>query len=259
MKHILLGSFASLALAIGSAQAADMPTPKPVPAPAFSWAGWYVGSGTGGSWDRTQVSYTTPFTAIKRSLDPSGPVSSMVVGYNWQAGQLVYGVEADGNFLHISQSRLYLFPGTVPDTPGLPFGSVTGDNTLFKVRQESFGTLRGRLGYASSGWLYYATGGLAYGAVRYTITEALVAPDTAFFRTVDSTKTKVGWSAGAGFQVSFGGGWSAGVEYLYVDLGKSTIAQGPSFALVAFPADATTFHDTSHIVRLKLNYALGIQ
>ena len=32
---------------------------------------------------------------------------------------------------------------------------------------------------------------------------------------------KAGWTAGAGIEVAFGGGWSAKLEYLYMDLGKT--------------------------------------
>ena len=32
---------------------------------------------------------------------------------------------------------------------------------------------------------------------------------------------KAGWTAGAGIAGAFGGGWSAKLDYLYVDLGKT--------------------------------------
>lgn len=178
------------------------------------------------------------------------------MGYNWQAAAFVYGLEADISYRSLSKrAPLFLF-GSTP-TAGNPFGSVAGDNALFKVDQTWFGTVRGRLGYAVANWLFYGTGGLAYGSVKHSVTETLVAPNADRFRTISDRDTQFGWTAGGGFEVAFSSQWSAGVEYLYVDLGKSTIAQGAITNLVVFPADTIRFHDKSHVARLRLNYSLG--
>ena len=41
---------------------------------------------------------------------------------------------------------------------------------------------------------------------------------------------KAGWTAGAGIEGALGGGWSAKLEYLYIDLGKleQTLSTPPS-------------------------------
>lgn len=102
----------------------------------------------------------------------------------------------------------------------------------------------------------YATGGLAYGEVKHSVTETLVAPNQGRFRTASESRIGVGWTAGAGVEYGFGP-WSVGAEYLYVDLGSSTITQPATVNLVVFPADTTGFRDTSHVARLKLNYRFG--
>ena len=57
----------------------------------------------------------------------------------------------------------------------------------------------------------YVTGGLAVGDVKSTV---------AGFGS--STETQVGWTVGGGLEASIAGPWTAKVEYLYVDLGKTS-------------------------------------
>ena len=65
---------------------------------------------------------------------------------------------------------------------------------------------------------------------------------------------RAGWTAGAGIEGAFGGGWSAKVEYLYIDLGKlETTVTAPAAGLTA------NFNGwlTDNIVRVGLNYKWG--
>ena len=65
---------------------------------------------------------------------------------------------------------------------------------------------------------------------------------------------KAGWTAGAGIEGAFGGGWSAKLEYLYIDLGKTQM----TFATPALGVVATeTRRTTDNIVRVGLNYKWG--
>ena len=73
---------------------------------------------------------------------------------------------------------------------------------------------------------------------------------------------KAGWTAGAGIEGALGNGWSAKVEYLYIDLGKTeqTAAASVTGAGVGtlFATNANqTFRDTDNIVRVGLNYKFG--
>ncbi|TMK04663.1 MAG: porin family protein [Alphaproteobacteria bacterium] len=62
------------------------------------------------------------------------------------------------------------------------------------------------------------------------------------------------WTAGAGIEGAFGGGWSAKLEYLYMDLGKTQM----TFATPALGVVATeTRRTTDNIVRVGLNYKWG--
>ena len=97
--------------------------------------------------------------------------------------------------------------------------------------------MTGRIGYAWDRWLPYITGGVAYGDVKMTAGAA-----------GSETKSKLGWTAGAGVEYAFMGAWSAKLEYLYVDLGKVTCTAACSGTT---PIDVTF---TSNILRGGVNY-----
>ena len=284
---------------VQAASAADMPTKAPMKAPmmapAFSWTGFYAGVHAGGSWSAgddpdytlTDPSGGAPFTsrAFASCGSPTGvavPVptspnpfdlraacsndSSFLgggqIGYNWQTGSVVLGVEADVSWRELTDYSFGVF-GNNP-TAGLPMGSVAADTAYFKSKQGALGTLRGRIGYAPGNWLLYVTGGLAIGHVEHSVTEVLspgttcVAPAGNSCQTVSDSATKVGWTVGAGAEFAFWQHWSIGAEYLYVDLGDTTLTINSLGAASAtnyfFNTGTATFHDRSHIARVKLNY-----
>jgi outer membrane immunogenic protein len=223
-------------------------------AAAYNWTGFYAGLNAGYSWGQTDIDYVTPFANVGIRHNPNSFIGGGQIGYNWQTGTFVFGLEADIAYRHRNRTSTFLF-GSTP-TAGSPFGSVAGDNTVFNTEQNWLGTVRGRAGFAASNWLIYGTGGLAYGHVEHGLIETLVAPNQNRFRTASESRIAVGWTAGAGIEYGFGN-WSIGAEYLYVDLGRSTINQAAITNLVVFPADTTSFRDTSHIARAKLNYRFG--
>lgn len=174
---------------------------------------------------------------------------------------MVLGIEADGSWRRITERAFKQF-GATP-TAGAPFGSVLGDTAYLRTEQEGLGTVRGRIGYAPSNWMIYATGGLAVGRVSHSYTEVLtgaacVTPGGATCRTISDSDTQTGWTAGAGAEMMLGNNWSAAVEYLYVDLGTTTLTLAPLGPAGAgqffFNPGAATFEDRSHIARVKLNY-----
>jgi outer membrane immunogenic protein len=237
----------------GSAVAADIPLKapmRPVEAAPYNWSGFYVGANAGYSVGNGKLDYSTPFATLDRSLRTDSWLGGGQAGYNWQSGPWVYGLEADIAYRHGSKRSNFFF-GSTP-TAGNPFGTVAGDSAAFRVEQNWLGTARGRVGQAWSNWLVYGTGGLAFGDSKISVTETAGVPS----RTASNSDVNVGWTAGAGAQVG-AGQWSLGLEYLYVDLGKTTITQPASTNTVTFPADSARFRDTSHVVRFKLDYAIG--
>jgi len=68
------------------------------------------------------------------------------------------------------------------------------------------------------------------------------------------TDVLAGWTAGAGIEGAFGGGWSAKLEYLYLDLGKTE----HTFGTIGLGVIATeTRRTTDNIVRVGANYRWG--
>ncbi|HMJ43698.1 MAG TPA: outer membrane protein [Pseudolabrys sp.] len=204
-----------------AAQAADLRAPS-YKAPAYvspayaSWSGFYVGIvGTYGfgksSWSNA--------VATTGDFDVKGPMAGGTVGYNFQTGSWVWGLEGD-----LSASWMKGTAGTAVCVPDC------------ETKNTWFGTGRARLGYAGwNNWMPYLTGGAAFGDIKATQGGASI------------TKTKVGWTAGVGVEYAFLGNWSTKIEYLYADLGKATCST-PTCGL------DTEIKLKANLVRVGLNY-----
>jgi outer membrane immunogenic protein len=252
----------------------------------YNWTGFYAGGNIGYGWGKAETDVTTPgFTvdapatgvaptfpvaipgsAFSESLKPSGWVGGGQIGWNSQFGNWVFGLEADlqasGQKDDRSRSDAFAFT----DTTNVPTFAVSGTSaTSLEAQLKWFGTARGRLGYVWDSWLVYATGGLAYGnfdlagvnTVAGTITCTLncggAPATTAFSNTtaLSSSKTKAGWSLGAGIEgAAFLPNWTWKAEYLYLDFGKFD----HSFASAGGGAITTSTHASDHILRFGVNY-----
>ena len=244
MKKLFLSGLAFAAL-IGPAAAADMaPYYKEVPAPACVWCGFYLGANAGYAWSSSDA-VDTVTTNVSSIAGLNGDVGGAIatqgtgsvspksnsfiaggqLGYNWLAGNALYGLETDIEGLSGSNSASTITNvGTVPGS--VPPAGSTG--TIASSRNLTYlGTLRARAGYlATPSLLLYGTGGLAYAGARTstTVSEALGFPDTPGFfgATTSGSSTLVGWTVGAGIEWLFWSSWSAKVEYKYYDLGSAT-------------------------------------
>ena len=186
MKLRSLALACVFALGATSAMAADLParmvTKAPAYVPAFSWTGFYLGGNVGYGFGRTKGT----LAGVGGNFDVDGIVGGGQIGANYQVGQWVFGVEAD-------------YQGA----------DVTGNNALLRSHLDSYGTVRGRLGYAWDRWMVYGTGGYAFDG---NLKETALATGTSISRSLD------GWAAGAGVEYAFMPNWSAKLEYLHVDL-----------------------------------------
>jgi outer membrane immunogenic protein len=204
-----------------SAHAADIPPPvyKGVRSVVayYNWTGFYAGINAGYGFGTSGWS-DPPGTSVK----PKGALFGGTLGYNYQVGSLVYGLEGDFDWSGVK--------GTADCVPGL---------ITCETRNRWLATFRGRVGYAFDRWLPYITGGGAYGTVKATATD--------FTGTVLATesKSRLGWAFGAGLEYAFLGNWTAKIEYLYVDLGSFDAGVAPF---------ATNVNFKENIVRAGLNY-----
>ena len=254
--YALLAAVAVIGFTI-AASAADLPVKAPAyKAPSLvapSWAGWYIGANAGwvGSNNSINNSSAGPIGALLTggpiptsvSLNENGFIGGGQVGINWQAGNLVYGMEADFDGASAKAST------TIGPITIAPFVPVT---TAYSRELDWLATFRGRIGItASQAFLLYATGGLAVGQTKVGNTFICPLCVPAVSTTAQSTNTSAGWTVGAGVEWMFAPHWSLKGEYLYVDLGShsSTVtwANGPSTL-------TSTVRDAENIVRGGINY-----
>ena len=130
MRRTVVGLLAGV-LSLGVVQmasAADMPTKAPAyQAPAaYNWTGFYVGINGGGGWGRSN------WDGIPTgSFNTSGGLIGGTLGYNWQTGPWVLGLEGDIDWANINGNSSAA-------------GCVPNCNT----KTDWLGTIRGRVGYA---------------------------------------------------------------------------------------------------------------
>ncbi len=144
---------------------------------------------------------TLPGTTL--DVDVRGFTGAVQAGYNWRVGKSVLlGIEAD-----------------------LALTGIDGATTIGTAKVSSdidwYGTVRGRVGTVSGPWLFYATGGLAYGAAQVTYDVGGV--------TAGETDRLVGYAVGGGLEFALAEHQSIRTQYLFADMGGGTFAAGTDF------------------------------
>jgi opacity protein-like surface antigen len=158
MKRTLLAGVAVLAAcgAAGTVFAADLPArapvfaPPPPIAPMFSWTGFYIGPHLG--WGSAHKDWEQTFPTTGNSVgngttfNADGIIGGGQIGYNFQTGPWVWGIEAD-------------FTGSGMDGSGIQRNTATWTDT---TDINWFGSVTGRLGYAWDRTMVYFKGGFAW-------------------------------------------------------------------------------------------------
>lgn len=231
MKRLLMttaGAFA-LAMAAQPVLAADIPVAPaykaPVVAPMFNWTGFYAGGHVGYGWGRSATSSPDSvfdFGSGSISAKTDGWLGGGQVGYNYQSGNLVFGLEGDFSWAGIDGR------GTV----GPNF--VTAD-------YKSLATIAARLGYAFDRTLIYAKGGFGFADVTNFAT------DTS--DTLDTTRRSgwvSGYALGGGLEYAVDPAWSLKLEYLYFNFNDKRSTNSDT--------DIYTHKNRIHTVKLGFNY-----
>jgi outer membrane immunogenic protein len=172
---------------------------------SVQWRGFYVGGQLGGAWSESDWQFTNynywntlgpNLVGTKFDQAASGVLGGGQVGFNYQAGAWVLGVEGSGAATDLSDTIVSsLFPT---------------DRYVTKI--DTLATVTGRLGYAQGNWLAYAKGGWAGADLQLRFYEV----DTDV-RSHGSTWVN-GWTVGGGLEYALGPHLSLGVEYDYVGL-----------------------------------------
>jgi outer membrane immunogenic protein len=224
MKRVILAGIGALAVVtmMGAANAADiqrrqaMPAKAPVYVQAYNWTGLYVGINGGVGFGNSTWSNIGGSTGFNLS----GGVVGGTIGYNYQMGQAVFGLEGDLDWSNIRGST----------SAGICAGGTC------ETRNNWLGTARGRIGYAFDRFMPFITGGAAFGDIKATPVGL-----------GSQTTTKAGWALGGGGEFAIAGPWTAKIDYLYVDLGKGNCG-------VAVCGAETDVNFRTNLVRGGINY-----
>ena len=253
MKKFLLGAIAVVAMA-APAVAADLAAqpytkaPAPVVMAAYDWSGFYIGANGGGAWSRKcwdlspqtiNLFVIPPFTigGPEGCHDATGATAGGQVGYRWQAGAFVFGLEAQGNWADLTGSN----PSFIP------FFAATSNRT----RLDAMGLFTGQVGYSWTNFLVYVKGGAAVTSDKYE--GFTTATGVVFDR---ATETRWGGVVGVGGEYSFTRNWSFALEYDHLFMGSRDVSFYAVTAPFAFSRTERIRQDVD-MVTARINYRFG--
>jgi outer membrane immunogenic protein len=182
--------------------------PVAAAAAAPSFAGFYFGPTLGWNFASAKGDYTgapppppppTPMVYYPFDINPSGGSVGGQVGYNFQYGAWVFGLEGDWNWVFSASDRGFD-----------PAGSGRYDDVTLLWT----GHARARIGYLYNQFLIFFSGGAAFAG-----TEAkhfVPAGNTLYFE----TRALTGYSLGGGIEGFLTNNWIVRVEYLHDHFGN---------------------------------------
>ena len=200
-----------------AASAADLAVVPPVPpAPFWSWNGFYAGFHLASGWANPTwqsgegIGAAVPFPG---GASGNGAVGGGQIGWNYQTGPWVLGVEAAFSAADINAAA-----------------QCAGRNFICTVNVDALGMATARLGFAFDQFLVYGKAGAAvehsHDAMEPRVTQDL--PNDMKTATglisLNGSATRWGWTTGAGVEFAFNPALSAFAEYDFLDFGTRGIA-----------------------------------
>ena len=181
---------------------------------AHDWSGLFVGAQFGYGWGDATTNEIEDGDLSDGPLDydTDGFFGGVHLGYNFQSGPLVYGLETDLEYA---------------DVDG--FWDWQNTNGLSK-RLEWLGSVRGRLGYSFDRILLYGTAGLAYAKVEMEVVESNEV-------VLSDDEWTAGWTAGVGAAYALTEKLSVTAEYRYSDYGDTSISGDVFGDIFTYPHD----------------------
>jgi outer membrane immunogenic protein len=239
MRRIIMGFVATSVLALASASvasAADIPVKASYAPPAWSWTGFYLGAHVGSGFGTVESEIPGGGFALS-SHNYNGFLGGGQIGFNWQTGPIVIGVEADASATSLK--------GTAPCVVGF---------LVCKTNVNWLSTFTGRLGFTADKALIYVKGGAAWASFDSSASIA------GFNIATASDYSQWGATIGAGVEYAFAPGWSAKIEYDYINFGKHSVAFTTGGLGGGFGGAGTTNIDVTqnvHLVKFGVNYRFG--
>ena len=244
MKRILFTTVSLGVLALMSpALGADLSPYVKAPAaatPLYDWSGFYVGVFGGGGFGNHNVNNalgsSSTFTNFTANYSSQGGVAGGEAGYNWQSGNYVVGIEADGFWSGIKGND-----AAAINAGSFAITSVDADNLRWG------GTLRARGGFTIDRWLMFFSGGWAFGELAHTNTDPVLGVDK-------FTVHANGLTAGAGFAYALTNNVIGKFEYRYYNFNGYNRPGSPLTPNGQLPY---TTESTYSVVTLGLDYKFG--
>ena len=258
MKKLFLATTAVVALAAGSAGAADMavkarPLPPPPP-PCAQFGGWYFGGHVGWNYYKHEYKDLDQYGLNAFTLDNVSNLNNndsdwhggAQGGYNWQSGCALFGVQVDWSYTNSNADSFHRDSLTPGD----------GDASLHS-QLRWFGTARARTGVVVDSLLLYVTGGAAFARFNrdFTWNEGIPTRSATF----STSRTRFGYVVGAGTEWAINQNWSLVSEFMYMGFEKddrnfacpaaATCAGQPVGSIYRFQ-----FNDSVWVSRIGLNY-----
>jgi outer membrane immunogenic protein len=212
----------------------------PAQASAYDWSGFYVGANAGyghANADWTNRVSTVPFADYLPGATFSHGIDGLTgggqVGYNFQRGRWVYGVEAMFDVSAIAASRL-------------SDNIFSAMDDSFEARVRALALVSGRLGYAWDNLLAYAKAGFALANVKASVSDASGVTTGAG----SDSQWRSGPAFGMGIEYGVTPSLSIGIEYDYIRLSAASYQLGGGAGSYLWDVDV---RDIS-IVLARLNY-----
>jgi outer membrane immunogenic protein len=237
-------------------------------APANTWTGPYIGANVGDdilSANRSSSANPTfwgvgfgPDTVsslnsnASANFNKAGVVGGLQLGYNWQSGGMVMGLEADIISASANAAHDTGILAPPPLSPGL-------GTYRFAYTTEARDTvaLLGRLGWVHGKTLVSLIGGIASADIRQSghaeFDSGCGGPSAACDSDAGKSKTRTGWVLGVGVERKIDLHWSLKAEYLHMDF-SSVSTNLPDLGCCAGSSFTQSEKVTEDIPSLGLNY-----
>jgi high affinity Mn2+ porin len=260
-KTVISGALAAAATALAmtcaenaKADGAMVTMAPPIPcvgSSEYNWNGFYAGGNLGIAWGQSNwtagpgLSGTNNLFQTIDTFDEAGSfMAGLQGGYNYVLpSRILLGAEVDASFPAFQALPAGVNPFGVSTGGTFNFTSPILGPVSFAETALASGTVRGRIGYAPGHWLFYATGGFAWTYNQQSLTQVATANNVTPFL------WRLGWVAGAGVEVPIARHWTARLEYLFTDYGKT------SATYLGTQPISTDFQLQE--LRLGLNYQFG--
>jgi len=165
----------------------------------------------------------------------AGGIAGGQIGYRWQWSNVVFGLEAQGDWANLRNSNASLF--------------FPGDT--WSTKTNALGLFTGQIGYAWNNALWYVKGGAAVANQRWDLFNSATGVGIA-----QAERSRWGGTVGTGFEYGFAPNWSVGIEYDFLwRVSDSQTFVTPGLAPIT--SITTNTRADVNMITARINYRFG--